>query len=94
MGDEGVVVIVQPVMRIIIVECPMYDVEAFVDDCAIGQQQDGDCAFGGYFEHMCGFVAQDDFAELNALAAGVESEAGAHGVGAAAEGVEGGRCHG
>ena len=66
----------------------MHDVQAFVDDAAIRQYKDGDGALGAGGEHFGRLVAQEDFADADGQAGGGEGHPGAHGIGAAAEGIE------
>ena len=90
-GDQGLAFgrHVQPMVRIVLGKRPVHDLQAFVDCLRVGDEA-GNSGTGGGLEEGLGFVLEFDFTRVDAGLRRVEGEAGAHSIGAAAEGVEDG----
>ena len=86
----------QPRMGLGAPEGPVHDVEALIDDVAIGQDQYGHGALRAVSEETGRLVAKDHLPELAGLAGGPHGKSGAHRVGTAPKAVENGsfRCCG
>ena len=83
----------QPNVGVVLTQGPVHDLQTLLDDPAVGAHQHRHRAFGRSGQHVGGLGFEADFNDRHRDTAVAQGHAGAHGVGAAAERVEGVQAH-